>query len=218
MSTSLNDTLPPYHRPLSNPDLLFDQELPLPHGWVKQFDRNSSHYYYVDLRTTPPRSIWVHPFEDEQWQWENARRSGPLGVEIDGKGRPLPEQTTRSTIEHHGFEYPNQAVVTSSASGSSDIGQSSAKSRQGLIGKVVSGVLWVVEKRSASKDREGEFRVTRRLRKRSGSGNDSFSRSGGIFGGRDRGHSPGGLGLIGALIGGLILGSIIGGDGDNDED
>jgi len=37
----------------------------LPEGWVREFDPNAKHYYYVDTRTSPPKSIWVHPYDDE---------------------------------------------------------------------------------------------------------------------------------------------------------
>ncbi|ESK98061.1 hypothetical protein Moror_497 [Moniliophthora roreri MCA 2997] len=44
--------------------------LPLPDGWVKQ-THESGHPYYVDTRANPPRSIWVHPYEDEQYLSEH---------------------------------------------------------------------------------------------------------------------------------------------------
>ncbi|KAK7059102.1 hypothetical protein VNI00_001727 [Paramarasmius palmivorus] len=45
-------------------------ELPLPDGWIKQA-HESGHPYYVDTRANPPRSIWVHPYEDEQYLSEH---------------------------------------------------------------------------------------------------------------------------------------------------
>ncbi|KAG8995257.1 hypothetical protein FRB94_009307 [Tulasnella sp. JGI-2019a] len=54
-----------------------DEHRPLPEGWVRQLDPNSSHHFYVDTLATPPRSIWVHPYEDSQWQQEHAQRLGP---------------------------------------------------------------------------------------------------------------------------------------------
>ncbi|GAA5965064.1 hypothetical protein JCM3765_004844 [Sporobolomyces pararoseus] len=37
----------------------------LPEGWVREFDPNSQHFFYVDTKASPPRSIWVHPLDDE---------------------------------------------------------------------------------------------------------------------------------------------------------
>jgi hypothetical protein len=46
-------------------------ERPLPYGWIREVDGNSGHPFYVDTKATPPRSIWVHPFEDEQYLREH---------------------------------------------------------------------------------------------------------------------------------------------------
>jgi hypothetical protein len=40
---------------------------PLPKGWVRTLDPESGHQFYVDTRTDPPRSIWDHPYDDEQY-------------------------------------------------------------------------------------------------------------------------------------------------------
>jgi hypothetical protein len=42
-----------------------DEQRPLPAGWVRQFDQQSGHQYFVDSKATPPRSIWSHPYDDE---------------------------------------------------------------------------------------------------------------------------------------------------------
>ncbi|KAL7412833.1 hypothetical protein BDY24DRAFT_79145 [Mrakia frigida] len=36
----------------------------LPDGWIKQWDYQNDCEFYVDTKSNPPRSIWVHPFED----------------------------------------------------------------------------------------------------------------------------------------------------------
>ncbi|GAA6049302.1 hypothetical protein JCM3770_005930 [Rhodotorula araucariae] len=43
---------------------LLDAERPLPEGWRREFDRNSEHFFYVDTKANPPRSIWSHPLDD----------------------------------------------------------------------------------------------------------------------------------------------------------
>ncbi|THH06947.1 hypothetical protein EW145_g3724 [Phellinidium pouzarii] len=43
----------------------------IPDGWVKEFDEHYQQHYYVDTRVSPPRSIWAHPYEDEQFLREH---------------------------------------------------------------------------------------------------------------------------------------------------
>ncbi|KAK3644606.1 hypothetical protein LTR56_009544 [Elasticomyces elasticus] len=44
-----------------------DEMRPLPTGWVRSFDPESSHHFYVDTTKEPPRSIWVHPYDDDSY-------------------------------------------------------------------------------------------------------------------------------------------------------
>lgn len=44
---------------------------PLPKGWIRQFDPSTQHNFFVDTLANPPRSIWVHPYDDPQFQREH---------------------------------------------------------------------------------------------------------------------------------------------------
>lgn len=44
-----------------------DELRPLPEGWVRTFDPESHHQFFVDTKANPPRSIWTHPYDDEQY-------------------------------------------------------------------------------------------------------------------------------------------------------
>jgi hypothetical protein len=44
-----------------------DEQRELPQGWVRQFDASSGHQFFVDTKANPPRSIWQHPYDDEQY-------------------------------------------------------------------------------------------------------------------------------------------------------
>ncbi|TCD62768.1 hypothetical protein EIP91_006412 [Steccherinum ochraceum] len=62
----------------------------LPEGWVQQYDPKSDHPFWVDTKAKPPRSIWVHPFEDEQFMNEHPEirdrhRSGSKPDKEEGK-------------------------------------------------------------------------------------------------------------------------------------
>lgn len=44
-----------------------DEARPLPAGWIRQYDSKTEHQFFVDTRADPPRSIWHHPYDDEQY-------------------------------------------------------------------------------------------------------------------------------------------------------
>ncbi|KZM25407.1 uncharacterized protein EKO05_0000630 [Ascochyta rabiei] len=44
-----------------------DELRELPPGWVRTFDPESHHQFFVDTTADPPRSIWTHPYDDEQF-------------------------------------------------------------------------------------------------------------------------------------------------------
>jgi hypothetical protein len=44
-----------------------DEMRELPPGWVRSFDPEERHQFFVDTTTDPPRSTWVHPYDDEQF-------------------------------------------------------------------------------------------------------------------------------------------------------
>ncbi|KAI1342638.1 hypothetical protein F5Y15DRAFT_413146 [Xylariaceae sp. FL0016] len=44
-----------------------DEYRPLPPGWVRRFDAEQAHHFYVDTRAEPPRSIWQHPLDDDTY-------------------------------------------------------------------------------------------------------------------------------------------------------
>ena len=41
-----------------------DEGRPLPKGWVRSYDPENDHQFYVDTAQDPPRSIWHHPYDD----------------------------------------------------------------------------------------------------------------------------------------------------------
>lgn len=44
-----------------------DEGRPLPNGWIRQYDAKESHQFFVDTNVSPPRSIWHHPYDDDQY-------------------------------------------------------------------------------------------------------------------------------------------------------
>lgn len=44
-----------------------DESRPLPEGWVRSFDPQQEHQFFVDTKVDPPRAIWHHPYDDEDY-------------------------------------------------------------------------------------------------------------------------------------------------------
>jgi len=44
-----------------------DEHRSLPQGWIRQYDRQSHHQFFVDTNIEPPRSIWHHPYDDDEY-------------------------------------------------------------------------------------------------------------------------------------------------------
>jgi hypothetical protein len=44
-----------------------DEARELPEGWIRQYDTKEHHQFFVDTRAKPPRSIWHHPYDDEEY-------------------------------------------------------------------------------------------------------------------------------------------------------
>jgi hypothetical protein len=44
-----------------------DESRPVPEGWVRQFDEASHHQFFVNTKAVPPRSIWHHPYDDDEY-------------------------------------------------------------------------------------------------------------------------------------------------------
>ena len=44
-----------------------DEQRPLPTGWVRTYDPEHHHQFFVDTTKDPPRSIWVHPYDDDEY-------------------------------------------------------------------------------------------------------------------------------------------------------
>ncbi|ELU44848.1 rhamnogalacturonase B [Rhizoctonia solani AG-1 IA] len=128
MNSSANaDLPPPYDFTDDDRHSMEDESRPLPKGWVRDYDhacvfpqslihhepyscvirRNrNKHHFYVDTKTNPPRSIWVHPFEDEQFQREHPelfKQSRPPPSRPGENAVAGPSNTEGGTPEKKGF-------------------------------------------------------------------------------------------------------------------
>lgn len=95
-----------------------DQNRPLPRGWIRQWDPTSHHNFYVDTNTTPSRSIWSHPLDDEQYRTEHPEEAKELSArQYDEHHAPYHPDETSS--EEGGEENGHARYSASSSSSSS---------------------------------------------------------------------------------------------------
>lgn len=100
-----------------------DEQRPLPAGWVRQFDAKEQHQFYVDTRANPPRSIWHHPYDDDEYlgtltseereqvqEEERRRREHSIA---DDESAKSPSKTSAAAAG----AIPSQATGTSSFDG-----------------------------------------------------------------------------------------------------
>jgi hypothetical protein len=76
-----------------------DEARALPKGWVRSYDPETSHQFFVDTTAEPPRSIWTHPYDDEEYlrtlSSEDRER-----IEHESMRHPKDAQPSKEDIMH----------------------------------------------------------------------------------------------------------------------
>ena len=76
-----------------------DEARALPKGWVRSYDPETGHQFFVDTTKEPPRSIWVHPYDDDEYlstlPSEERER-----IEEESLRHPHDAQPSRADIMH----------------------------------------------------------------------------------------------------------------------
>ncbi|KAF8575505.1 hypothetical protein K439DRAFT_1641343 [Ramaria rubella] len=189
---------------------------PLPEGWIKQFDSNSNAWFYVDTSASPPRSIWVHPYDDPQYLERHPRSSGydsPPSYQRSPSPPPIPS-ASRPNLNDKG----------------------KAPEKRGFLGKMKDKAIGTKEEREAAK-RQRELEYQEQLARQrahaaqygappqmypgqfqqypqqapqfqQGYGQPMYAQPARRTGGGNMA-----LPLLGGLAGGLLLGDMLGGDG-----
>lgn len=125
---------------------------PLPYGWIQQTDPNTQHTYWVDTKATPPRSIWTHPHEDEQFLREHpdVREKVSRKYEKDDLRPPSYDGNRRHSYNGAG----------SSSQGHSDSShRSGPPQKKGLLGKLKDKAIGTKEERELEKRNRQEVSV-----------------------------------------------------------
>lgn len=109
-----------------------DENRPLPDGWVRQYDAQSSHQFYVDTRANPPRSIWHHPEDDEQYLSTLPMEERERIQSLQRKPTPADLMAESSDEEdghaHSGPSKPTAAAASSAAAAAASSGSGSGSS------------------------------------------------------------------------------------------
>ncbi|KAA1467915.1 hypothetical protein DENSPDRAFT_856965 [Dentipellis sp. KUC8613] len=119
-------------------------ELPLPYGWVKEFDSRTDHPFYVDTKADPPRAIWVHPYEDEQYLSEHPDVREKVGKTMHHDERPAKPR-------RHSFSGTDSADMTAGEASSAAAASQKGKHKRGFFGKMKDKAIGTKEEREAYK-------------------------------------------------------------------
>jgi hypothetical protein len=185
----------------------------------------------VDTLATPPRSIWTHPYEDEQYLSEHPEVREKLR---NNDPPPSFEEATRRHSSHH----PAESSTARHSSSDPYIAEQT-KHKRGFFGKMKDKAIGTKEERMAARYREEEVcvctvsmtqllidcpkyrrQVMESRRQQMYAQPQMYAAPGGYYEGNvgNRGRGMGGMGgmgmglpLLGGLAGGLLLGDMLGG-------
>ena len=151
----------------------------LPDGWVREVDPKTKHpfwvrsissavpagpeltYPQVDTNAEPPRSIWVHPYEDEQFLREHPDIRERLARELRTSDQPPPytprrhsfsgpPTTTGSTVR---FPVPERENAVRTSQSQPETPKPSQQ-RRGFFGKLKDKAIGTKEEREARRREE----------------------------------------------------------------
>jgi hypothetical protein len=76
-----------------------DEARALPKGWVRSYDPETSHQFFVDTTANPPRSIWHHPYDDDEYLGTLTSEQRER-IEHESLRRPDDAQPSKADIMH----------------------------------------------------------------------------------------------------------------------
>ena len=96
-----------------------DEGRPLPKGWIRQYDHQNHHQFFVNTNVQPPISIWHHPYDDEEYMnnldpKERQRVQGLLRVPSQADIEAESSDDDGQGDHHHGKSEHNGTSPTTS--------------------------------------------------------------------------------------------------------
>ena len=117
--------------PLEHRRSMEDEQRPLPEGWVRTFDAATEHQFFVDTTKDPPRSIWTHPYDDDEYlstlKGEERERIEQLSIGPKNGAQPSNDELLASHTDesddddHHPGRRPSQKPSASSSAIPTDL-------------------------------------------------------------------------------------------------
>ncbi|KAG1846870.1 hypothetical protein F4604DRAFT_1894885 [Suillus subluteus] len=133
---------------------------PLPEGWIQEYDPQQKHPFWVDTTADPPRAIWVHPYEDEQFLSENP----DIKAKVEKLRAPLADPPPYEK-RRHSFSAGETAAslhadaMSSGSAGSPPIDEHQEERKRGMFGKLKDKAIGTKEEREAHKKQKAEERA-----------------------------------------------------------
>ncbi|KAF8758943.1 Rhamnogalacturonan lyase B, N-terminal [Rhizoctonia solani] len=202
MNSSANaDLPPPYDFTDDDRHSMEDESRPLPKGWV-------------DTKTNPPRSIWVHPFEDEQFQREHPelfKQSRPPPSRPGENAVAGPSNTEGGTPEKKGFIQKMKDKAAEHAAKKEEERKQREQLQREAVQRYVMRRQQLLQQ-GQQQQQQHTYGQGSLYGPPNTYGYGRYPPPGVAYGGRRRGGNMA-LPLMGGLAGGMLLGSMLDGDG-----
>ncbi|KAG8743591.1 hypothetical protein FRC10_011738 [Ceratobasidium sp. 414] len=204
------DLPPPYDFTEDDRHSMEDEARPLPKGWVRDYD-----HAYVNTQSDPPRSIWVHPFEDEQFQHEHPELfkppAGPPPSVTPGNAVAGPSTTLETKPEKKGFiQKLKDKSAEHTARKEEERKRREAMQREAIQRYTMRRQEMLQQRQAQQQDRYGQSPL---YGSQNVYGHSRYPPPGMAYGGRRQGGGGMALPLMGGLAGGLLLGEMFDDDG-----
>ncbi|KAF9015518.1 hypothetical protein BDQ17DRAFT_1404118 [Cyathus striatus] len=198
-----------------------DKNLRLPYGWIEQVDPQTHHVFYVDTKAVPPRSIWVHPYEDDQFLREHPDLRDKL------KSRT---QASNSTLEpppaySRRHSYGGKASAPQAEVAAGTLAPGTPPKKRGFFDKMKDKAIASLEEKqrrhqAMQLEQQRMYPTSQQMYQQQYSAPQYAYPQRGVMG-RRSGFGGGGMALpiLGGLAGGMLLGDIMDGgliDGGGD--
>jgi len=136
----------------------------LPDGWIQEFDPNNNHPFWVDTKADPPRSTWVHPYEDEQFLREHPDIRDKIAA-LRAKGAGIDDRPPPYSPRRHSFSGVSSNHLSAGPSGANAADRNatshpptptpgSAAKHRGFFGKMKDKAIGTKEEREAARKEE----------------------------------------------------------------
>ncbi|KZT30694.1 hypothetical protein NEOLEDRAFT_28796 [Neolentinus lepideus HHB14362 ss-1] len=127
----------------------------------REWDPNSQHPFWVDTKSNPPRSIWTHPYDDEQYLSEHPdlreKPQAQLKGQTDSKSNleppPYEEGYRRHSYhgESSGVAGPSRPPSGRNTSTPPPLGEKGKQNERGFFGKLKDRAIGTKEEREEHK-------------------------------------------------------------------